>query len=1149
MAVMAQASGKPTAGGVVAVRLLGRFALEAGGTSAGAWPRPTARRLLQLVLISPRRRITREAACETLFPALAPEAAGNALSKALSLARSVLAELGSPAAELLRADRAHIWAAPQLEIEVDLDAHEEALRAALAMTPGKERDLALSAALLTGGVALEDESLAEWVVPVRERVEYLRQAARLELARDRSRGLGRAHPDDVLRAWQACLDADATCEEAASVLMRLHESQGRRPLALAVYRRCADALAALGLATSPALEALRAGTERAHPLAESEALRREHVAASRSGDAVAPLGEERRLVSVLVIEAMPTGGAARDPEEALEVLAARLAEAIAEAESFEGKVVSISGSGMSVIFGAPRAHEDDPERALRAALRIAAALGRPPGGDRLHRAAEASARRAALAVRIGVETGPAVVGALGAGAERHYGAIGAVVGEAVGLCAAANAGSVLVGPATRAATEGIFEWGPVNHVAFVPGETALAASYLVAPRARRVAEAGRRRLAAKAPLAGSERECSILREAVRETVSGGGRAVVVAGEPGLGKTRLIAECRNYFMAWVGAGSGRLPLWLEGRCVSWDSSTPYGAYKQLLSRFVGVPLEAGQDPLRWALEQALHAVVGQDDEVVAVLAGMIGLSAGAGRARLASLSPAQLHQATFAAMARVLGRLVERGPTVLVLEDLQWADPTSLRLTAELARLCAAGPLLLLVTRRPEPDPGIAEFEGALGADRSWPVRRVELAPLGDSAVRGLAGALLGGGAEEQILDVVSDGVEGNPLFLEERLAALLDSGALIRLGGRWRLARGENAVVSDALERLIRSRVDRLSAPAREAVVAAAVLGEHFERSALEAVSGLDGELDGALAELLGGGLLVETGNVPEPRYRFRHALISEAAYRGLLRHSRRQRHARAAWHLESGASDRLEQVAAVLGGHFAAAGEHERAVHYLELAGDHARRLYANDEATACYRRALAAIDAGPGAAGTAGGWAASATAATLYEKLASLLMMIDRFAEAREAAAAGTARAGGDDELQRARLWVLRGWIEVQDRKCDAALEFLDVAESLLEAGGLGDEAFRLWINLQWLKIEVHLGRGQFELSVAAIERARLLMEQRTGVAVACLPWWLATHHLHEQRFRVDAQMIDEHRRLVDLMSPELQVRIPVNPDTRHG
>ena len=246
---------------VIDVRLLGRFVVTGGGRSIRSWPRPSARRLCQLVLVSPGRRVSRESACEALFPSLSPEAAARSLYKAQSMARLALKELGPQAAGLLCADPSQIWADPAVALAVDLDAHEEALRAALQASPGPGRDVSLVEVLSTGGAPLEDEPEAEWAARVRERVQYLRQEARLELARDRFRGVGRARPEEVLQAWQACLEADPTDEEAAAALMQLYVAHGRRPAAVAVYERCRAALADLGMKTSPALEEVRANAD------------------------------------------------------------------------------------------------------------------------------------------------------------------------------------------------------------------------------------------------------------------------------------------------------------------------------------------------------------------------------------------------------------------------------------------------------------------------------------------------------------------------------------------------------------------------------------------------------------------------------------------------------------------------------------------------------------------------------------------------------------------------------------------------------------------------------------------------------------------------------------------------------------------------
>ena len=219
---------------------------------------------------------------------------------------------------------------------------------------------------------------------------------------------------------------------------------------------------------------------------------------------------------------------------------------------------------------------------------------------------------------------------------------------------------------------------------------------------------------------------------------------------------------------------------------------------------------------------------------------------------------------------------------------------------------------------------------------------------------------------------------------------------------------------------------DRLSLPARAVVVAASVLGQEIERPALAAVSELGDELDEAVGEVVSAGLLVEVGGQAEHLYRFRHALIREATYSGLLRSQRRQLHARAAWDLETRSTGRIDEVAAVLGGHFAAAGEAGRAATYLEMAGDRAVRIFANEEAIDLYRQALAVTERGDKTVGAARndlGHAEVTSAVTVHEKLAAVLILIDRFNEARAVALDGLARTPVHDTLRAARLHHLLG------------------------------------------------------------------------------------------------------------------------------
>jgi class 3 adenylate cyclase/tetratricopeptide (TPR) repeat protein len=1117
--------------------MLGPFTMTFRENTAGPWPRPTAKRLCELLLVSPGRRIGREAACEALFPNLSPDAASNALSKALTLARSVLSRLGAPATELLEADRTNIWVSSNCKLDVDFGPHEEALRSALHMEPGARRDEALVRGLSNEGVLLEDEPYADWAIGPREHLETLRQKARTELARDRARGEGRSHPEAVIEAWDECLAHDPTSEEAASALMRLHAARGHGQVALQAYDRCRVALEDLGLRVSPALEELQRSTVA--------------VARSRSrgdlGTAPVPrpahprLGkDERRLVSVLFAELSGAVGMGQrlDPEDLREVVSAALAGIIAEVEGLGGTITSVSGGGLAALFGAPEAHEDDPERAVRAGSRILAAIGGRspmPGTED-------------LSVRVGIETGTAIVGPIRTGAGVDYAAIGEVVPVAAALQSAARARSVLVGPATRAATEGIFEWGPTEEIASTEAAKPLVASYLERPKARSAGYRGQSKLAGHSRLVGRQDEVAVLDRALRDAVSGTGSTsgtgsvVFIVGDPGLGKTRLMQECRKRFMAWVGAGTSRLPLWLEGRCASYASSTPYGLYQQLLSSWVGVAPEEGEEVVRPALERAMKAVFGGQGDQVAFLAHLMGLPAGPNEGHLARLSPEGLQRATFGAVTAVVARLVATGPTILALEDLHWADPTSLKLTEELSALAGEGPLLVLATRRHDPDPGVAGLEASLRSEGRCALQRIELFPLPEQAERDLARSLIGEDVDARVVEAVCASVEGNPLFLEERFSSLLETGALVRDENAWHLGETIEAEIPDVLERLIRSRVDRLGQDQREAIMAASVLGAEFPLSALSAVTNVNGELQTAVAGLCSARLVSEVRQAPEPVYRFRHALIQEATYRGMLRSERRQLHARAAWNLEAASSDRLDEVAAVLGHHFAMAGETERAVHHLEVAADRAACVFANDEAVALYRRALALIAEQPAAEATV------RAGVELRTKLTDVLLHTGRHGEARAALQEALGLVGPLGRFQAARIHGRLGLVEMADHEYEAALAAFDQAEVLLGDQANHDQpASEVWLEIQLDgRAQLHYWRDEPERAAAVLAAARPVVDER-GSPLQRQKFYagLAMQRARQHRYRVDEEILANTRSALAAAregSPEHEVAFSV-------
>ena len=441
----------------------------------------------------------------------------------------------------------------------------------------------------------------------------------------------------------------------------------------------------------------------------------------------------------------------------------------------------------------------------------------------------------------------------------------------------------------------------------------------------------------------------------------------------------------------------------------------------------------------------------------------------------------------------MSRLVATAPAVLVLEDLHWADPTSLRLTLDLARLAPGHRLLVLATSRPDADPKSREVASL---ERSGPpVHPISLGPLPGAAEEELARSLIGDAADREVLDAVLASVEGNPLFLEERLTSLLETRALVREQGVWRISATAGQQVPQALERLVRSRVDRLSLAARDAVRPASVLGTEFGFSLLTAVCAADEPLGPALAELCAKDLLQEVAQHPEPVYRFRHALIQEATYNGLLRAERRLLHGRAAWALEAASQGREGEVAAVLGRHFAAAGETARALRYFEMAGDHATAAFANDEAVSSFRSALAIAGSQRPAAE-----AMTDAAVDLQAKLANVLWRTGRRGQAREAFRRPCASPGSGDTLRRAHLQTRLGRLEAADLRYEAAAAAFDATEALLgqDAGEKDAATAEEWLEMMVDgRAALYTMRSEPELALATLDAVRPVLEARGSPA----------------------------------------------------
>jgi ABC-type oligopeptide transport system substrate-binding subunit len=390
-----------------------------------------------------------------------------------------------------------------------------------------------------------------------------------------------------------------------------------------------------------------------------------------------------------------------------------------------------------------------------------------------------------------------------------------------------------------------------------------------------------------------------------------------------------------------------------------ASLPYWPFRDLLrGEWIGAGADEPELRVRVGLRRRLEQLFGANaGELYPYLGGLLEVALEhEAEARTSQLSPEALQWRTFEVVGQLFARLAEDAPLVLAIEDLHWADPTSVLLLEQLLSLSEEAPVLLVLSLRPERDHGSWALREHAGREFPHLLREIDLGPLGDADGELLAALVAPATLPAELERRVLEAAEGNPFFLEELVRSLADVGALVRVDDGWRFDHAVEVEVPPTVEKAILARLDRLSPAARDLVTSASALGRTF---ALPLLEGVLGEPAGdALHELQRLGLLRQSRRWPQPEYRFRHALIQETAYRTLLGEQRKRLHRRAAEWLEERYAGRDGEVLGLLAYHWLRAEDEGKAADYLLRAGDKARLEYALDEAIEHYRNLLPLLE-----------------------------------------------------------------------------------------------------------------------------------------------------------------------------------------------
>jgi class 3 adenylate cyclase/predicted ATPase len=602
---------------------------------------------------------------------------------------------------------------------------------------------------------------------------------------------------------------------------------------------------------------------------------------------------------------------------------------------FGGHVAQYLGDGILVYFGFPTAHEDDAARAVLSGLRIVDEI----------RALSAELSRP-LGVRIGVHTGAVVIGEMGRGDRRQQLALGDTPNIAARIQSLAAPGALVISQSTQRLVHGLFDCrdlGP-NTLAGIAKPIELYEVVGTTGASNRFEVARRGGLAA---LIGRDGELAGLERRWRQAASGSGQAVLIAGEAGIGKSRLVQALRDVLEA-----EGVTPI--EFRCSPYHLNTPLHPIIDYLERLLEFRKgERGEEKLA-RLEQRISGLRTLPADALPLLAALLVLPHPPNAPQL-RLAPQLQKQRTFEAMVAWLMEASASRPMLNVWEDLHWADPSTLEFLDLLLQRIADGPTLSIFTHRPEFVP-------------PWPVRphvsRVDLARLGEAdvhaVVRGVtSGALL----PEPVMRHIATKTDGVPLLVEELTKTILDSGVVTRADGHYVLSGPlESLAIPATLRDSLMARLDGLG-PSKEIAQLAAVLGRDFSYELIEAIAPIAGdELRKSLAVLVDAELLIERDGAPDPHdafrhYVFKHALIQDTAYESLLRSRRQQVHGQVALLLEGRFSDAAATHPELLAHHYTEAGLREPAARYWLAAGEQSAKRSANLEAVNQLERGLALV------------------------------------------------------------------------------------------------------------------------------------------------------------------------------------------------
>jgi class 3 adenylate cyclase/tetratricopeptide (TPR) repeat protein len=773
---------------------------------------------------------------------------------------------------------------------------------------------------------------------------------------------------------------------------------------------------------------------------------------------------ERKLVTVMFadISGFTALSERLDPEQVRALINACFSWLVPIVEKYGGVVEKFIGDEIMAMFGAPVAHENDAERALRASLEMMDAL------------VEFNKKHlTSLGMHFGINTGIVVAGGLGSDGRQQYGVMGDTVNVAARLEDVSETGQIVVGPNTYRLTASLFRFDMLPPVRVKGKSEPIPIHRLMGLKS--APESARGIAGLKSPLVGRASELKMLVETVSSLKSRKGSVMSILAEAGLGKSRLVSEAR--------AATSESALWVEGRALSYAEGISYWAVRSVLDHLVGVNQDATPLEVSMALRNFTEHYLGEKSkDVFPYLARLRDVPMDAeSESMLKDLLPQALQNRMHTAFADLIRAVADARPLVLVWEDLHWADHSSLGLIETLLALTEDLPLFLILVFRPN-EGRTWEWHQKILAHMGERYRVLELTPLtqADSALL-VENLLKIENMPEATRQLILNKSEGNPFFLEELLRSLIDTGMVLLEENRAVATQAISQLeVPDTLQGVIAARIDRLPSEDKYTLQTASVIGRVFQQVVLGYLlqrQRADLPLESALSELQQRELIRWRGDL---EYIFKHAITRDVTYNSLLIMRRKELHRATAETIEMLFPDQLDELAPTLAYHYEAAESHEKAAEYFTRAGDRAQQTYANLEAIAFYRAAVQQ-------------WEQLGDKAKLvaaHENLGMVLGLVGQVDDAIQVFETALGLLDEDDVITRARLYRREGNAYNVSRRVDDMIAVYDRAIAVPVPRS--DESINEWLDLQLDRIWAGYFAARVPEMKSIIEETRSSLEE---------------------------------------------------------